>query len=70
MSKSIVLDLPERVEEALNEASVEDGVSANEVAKRAIDDYLFIRKFRRIREKMQSMLQPAVTDEEIFESVS
>ncbi len=70
MSKSITLELPERVEAALVEVTREEGLSPNEVVATALDDYFFIRKFRRVRDKMLSQTQQVYTDEEIFESVS
>lgn len=70
MSKSITLDLPERVEAALVEVTQEEGLSPNEVVATALDDYFFIRKFRRVREKMLSQAQQTYADEDIFESVS
>ena len=70
MSKSITLDLPERVESALAEATREEGLSQNELVAAALEDYLFIRKFRRLREKMMAQAPRDYTDEEIFESAS
>ena len=70
MSKSITLDLPDRVEAALVEATREEGVSPDEVVVAALDDYFFIRKFRRVRDKMLAQAQQPYADEEIFESVS
>ena len=70
MSKSITFDLPERVEAALAEVTREEGLSPSEVVSAALDDYLFIRKFRRLRERMLSQARRDYTDEEIFQSVS
>lgn len=70
MRKSITLDLPERVEAALAEVTREEGLSPDEVVATALDDYLFIRKFRRVREKMLSQAQKDNTDEEVFNTVS
>jgi hypothetical protein len=70
MSKSITLDLPERVEAALAEVTREEGLSPSEVVAAASDDYIFVRRFRRMRETMLSQARQKFTDEEIFESVS
>lgn len=70
MNKIITLNLPERLEAALVEATREEGLSPNEVVAKALEDYFFIRKFRRLREKMLSQAQQIYTDEEIFENVS
>lgn len=67
---SITLNLPANVESELVEATKEDGLTPNEVIAKALNDYLFVRKFRRTREKMQGQAQRNYTDEEIFEMVS
>ncbi|MDQ2732985.1 MAG: hypothetical protein M3Y56_15110 [Armatimonadota bacterium] len=69
MSKSITLELPERVESALVEATCEDGLSQSEIVA-APDDYLFLRKFRRLRKEMTLQTQHTYTDDEIFDRVS
>lgn len=48
MSTSIVLALPDHVQQALNEAVREEGQSPSELVAAALDDYLFIRKFPRL----------------------
>ena len=67
---SITLDLPAQVELALVEVTQEDGLTPNQVIAKALDDYLFVRKFRRVHEKMQAQAQRTYTDEEIFGLVS
>ena len=70
MSNSIVLDLPDRVQEELAEATREEGVSANELVTAVIEDYLFVRKFRRLRERMLAQAPEPYTDDHIFEQIS
>ena len=70
MSKSITLELPEGVEAELASASRDDNVSPSEIVAAALQDYLFVRKFRRLREKMRSMTAKLMTDDEVFEQVS
>ena len=67
---SITVDLPAKVESELVEVTQEDGLTPNEIIARALNDYLFVRKFRRVREKMQAQAERVYTDEEIFEMVS
>ncbi len=67
---SITLNLPANVESELVEVTQEDGLTPNEVVAKALNDYLFVRKFRRTRENMQRQAQRIYTDEEIFEMVS
>ncbi len=70
MSASLVVELPDRVQEALVEATREEGISANELVAAALEDYLFIRKFRRLRERMLTQAPAPYTDNDIFEQVS
>jgi hypothetical protein len=67
---SITLDLPAKIESELVEITREEGTTPDEIITRALNDYLFIRKFRRVREKMQTPAKKIYTDEEIFEMVS
>jgi hypothetical protein len=67
---SITLDLPVNVESELAEATQEDGLTPNEIIAKALNDYLFVRKFRRMRETMQAQAERTYTDDEIFEIVS
>ena len=67
---SITLDLPANVETELAEITQQDGLTPNEVIAKALEDYLFVRKFRRLREKLQSQAECTYTDDEIFEMVS
>lgn len=70
MSNSIVLELPERVQQALDEAVREEGQSPSELVVAALEDYLFIRKFRRLRERMLDRAEEKYTDNDIFERIS
>ena len=70
MSQTIVIDLPEETKAALDDAVREEGVSQNELIERALKDYLFIRRFRNLREKMMSQSPEAYTDQDIFDQVS
>jgi len=54
MSQTIVIDLPEETRAALEAATREEGVSQNEVIEKALNDYLFIRRFRNLRERMMA----------------
>lgn len=67
---SITLNLPKKFETELAEVTQEDGLTPNEIVAKALEDYLFVRKFRRVREKMQKQAKRVYTDEEIFEMVS
>jgi len=70
MSNNLVVQLSDRVQEALVEATWEEGVSPNELVMAAFEDYLFIRKFRRLRERVLLQAPEPYTDDDIFERVS
>jgi hypothetical protein len=70
MSSNISIELPDQIKMDLAEASREEGVSPNDLVTAALKDYLFLRKFRRLREKMMSQNPKAITDEDVFENVS
>jgi hypothetical protein len=67
---SITLDLPAKFASELAEVTQEEGLTSNEIVTKALSDYFFVRKFRRVREKMQDQTQRKYTDEEIFRIVS
>lgn len=70
MSAILTINLTEEVKETLGKVAREDGVSENALAARALQDYLFIRRFRTLRERMIAESDKSYTDEEVFELVS
>lgn len=70
MKGTVTIDLPEEVELALEEATREEGLSPAELVKKAIADYLFIRKFKLLRERMMEEARTAYTDQDIFDLIS
>lgn len=70
MSASLTVELPEEVKSTLGKAASEDGVSENVIAVRALQDYLFLRRFRKLRTEMVSNAARQYTDEEVFDLVS
>ncbi len=70
MSQTIVVNLPEETKAALDDVIREEGVSQNELIERALKDYLFIRRFRNLREQMMAQSPEAYTDQDVFNQVS
>ncbi len=70
MSVSITVELPEDIGATLGKAAREEGVSEKVFAAKALRDYLFLRRFRNLRERMMSQSDQTYTDEEIFDIVS
>ncbi len=72
MEKSITITLPNDLELALEEEIRREGVSANDLIADALKRYLFVRRFRLLREQMipHAQEQGIHTDEDVFERVS
>ena len=70
MNATLTLELPSEVKIRLGEAAREDGVTEPIYAARALQDYLFLRRFRTLRERMMAESDKSYTDEEVFELVS
>lgn len=72
MGRTIRVTLPDGVGAELDEVARRDGTSQSEVLKRALQDYLFIRRFRVLRARMMAKAQArgVHTDEDVFERVS
>lgn len=70
MSESIVIKLPDDVREALDEAASEEGSSRDELIDIALKDYLFVRRFRSLRERLMQQAPEDYTDQDVFDRVS
>jgi predicted transcriptional regulator len=70
MSTTIVIDLKDETKAALDEAAREEGLSQKELIDKALQDYLFIRQFRNLRERMMSQAGKSFNDQEIFDLIS
>ena len=70
MNATITVELPEDVKAILDRAAREEGLSEKTFAARALKDYLFLRRFRKLREKMLAESERSYSDEEVFEIVS
>lgn len=72
MQETITVNLPQDIRSALDEALHESKQSPNDLVCEALRDYLFIRKFRQIRQHMTSKAQAQgiETDQDVFDRVS
>ena len=70
MSQIITIDLPDETKAALDDAVREEGVSQEEIVEKALKDYLFIRQFRNLRERMMAQSPKPYTDQDVFDQVS
>ncbi len=72
MSETITLTLPGEIKRALDDATRKEGVSSSELIGKALGEYLFLRKFRLLRERMmlKAQAQGIYTEQEVFDRVS
>lgn len=69
MSQTIKINLPDETRNALDQAAGEEGLSESALIEKALTDYLFLRRFRSLRERMLAK-DPARTDQDVFDLVS
>ena len=69
MSQPITIDLPDDTRNALDQAAGEEGLSESGLIEKALTDYLFLRQFRNLRERLMSKGK-APTDQDVFDLVS
>ncbi len=70
MNATLTIELPEEVKATLDKAAHEERVSENAFVVRALRDYLLLRRFRKLRERMIAESEKTYTDEEVFDLVS
>jgi metal-responsive CopG/Arc/MetJ family transcriptional regulator len=72
MRETISVSLPSEVREELDQAAESDGRSRSEVVREALRDYLFQRRYRRLRGRMveRAREKGVFTDEDVFGPIS
>jgi len=72
MQESITVQVPSELKLALDEMTRTAGASPDELVGEAIKQYLFVRRFRTLREKMEpnARMQGVFTDQDVFDRVS
>jgi predicted transcriptional regulator len=65
MSQPITISLPDDTKDALINAASEEGLSESALVEEAVSDYLFIRRFRSLRERMMSQGKN-LTDQDVY----
>jgi hypothetical protein len=72
MQEVITLSLAADVKDSIEARSKIESISPNELIERAVLEYLLVRRFRSLREKMLKTAdqQGGYSDEDIFEMVS
>jgi predicted transcriptional regulator len=69
MSQTITISLPDDTKDALGNAANEEGLSESALIEKAVSDYLFIRRFRNLRQRMTAQGKN-LTDQDVFDLVS
>ena len=72
MTETLKVSLPENIRAELEKLTQEEGLSAGEILREALREYLFIRRFRSLRARMmaKAQAQGIYTDEDVFGRVS
>ncbi len=70
MSGTVTVDLREETKAALDDAVREEGVSQSQLIDMALKDYLFIRRFKNLREQMMAQASETYTDQDVFNHIS
>jgi predicted transcriptional regulator len=72
MQQSITVHLSSDLKVALDELTRTAGASPDELVGEAVKQYLFVRRFRSLREKLASKGQSTgvLTDQDVFDRVS
>ena len=72
MRETVTISLPQAVRRELDRIAKEDGVSRSDVLRQSLEDFLLVRRFRRLRQRMMAAAQAEgiYTDEDVFTRVS
>ena len=69
MSQTITISLPDDTKDALNTAATDERLSEKALIEKAVADFLFVRQFRNLRERLMSQGND-LTDQDVFDLVS
>ena len=72
MRKTITLSLPAELRSELDRITSEDGVSRSDVIRESLRDFLFLREFRALRQRLsrKARRRGIFSDEDVFDRVS
>jgi metal-responsive CopG/Arc/MetJ family transcriptional regulator len=72
MRETVSISLSQEIKAALDEVVDEEGVSRSDLVRQAIQDFLFVRRFRRLRQELipYAESQGIYSDEDVFKRVS
>jgi len=72
VEQAITVVVPGEIKLALEDAARQEGVSADELVAKELRQYLLVRQYRSLRQRMvpQAQSQGVSTDKDVFDRVS
>jgi metal-responsive CopG/Arc/MetJ family transcriptional regulator len=72
MRETVTISLPRAIRRELDRVAKEEGVSRSDVLRQSLEDFLFVRRFRQLRQRMMAAAQAQgiFTDEDVFTRIS
>ena len=72
MRETVTISLPRAIRRELDRIAKEEGISRSDVLRQSLEDFLFVRRFRQLRQRMMAVAQAQgiFTDEDVFTRVS
>lgn len=72
MRETVTVSLPQKIRRELDRIAAREGVSRSDVLRASLEEYLFVRRFRALRQRMLAAAQARgiYTDEDVFDRVS
>jgi metal-responsive CopG/Arc/MetJ family transcriptional regulator len=72
MRETVTISLPQAVRRELDKIAKQEGISRSDVLRQSLEDFLFVRRFRQLRQRMMAaaQAQDIFTDEDVFNRVS
>ena len=72
MRETVTISLPQAIRRELDRIAKEEGISRSDVLRQSLEDFLFVRRFRQLRQRMMAaaQAQSIFTDEDVFNRVS
>jgi hypothetical protein len=70
MEDALIITLTPELKATLDIITHAEGISPEKLVQAALQDYLFIRRFRALRSQLLQKAHAAYTDDDIFEMVS
>ncbi|HEY7838746.1 MAG TPA: ribbon-helix-helix protein, CopG family [Terriglobales bacterium] len=72
MRETVTISLPQAVRRELDKVAQQEGLSRSDILRLSLEDYLVVRRFRRLRQRMMAVAQAQGihTDADVFHRVS